>query len=111
MNADERRSCYDYFIRISPQIDTCKNAPTQPSPYPCAYDVHLSSRKVRTLEPSESGEFEITDVNNEYIRQGAMGYRVLDGCRSDAGYFDSLLRAGVMVERYRETQNHYPEKT
>jgi len=34
---------------------------------------------IRTLKPSGRGELEITDVNNEYIRQGAMGYSMLDG--------------------------------
>ncbi|MEA2000150.1 MAG: sugar phosphate nucleotidyltransferase, partial [Euryarchaeota archaeon] len=59
---------------------------------------------IGTLEPSARGELEITDVNNYYIRQGSMGYRVLDGYWSDAGTFESLLRAGVMVQRYREGQ-------
>ena len=45
------------------------------------------------------GELEITDVNNEYIRQGAMRYSVVDGHWSDAGRFDSLLRAGLMVQK------------
>ena len=53
---------------------------------------------IKTLRPSGRGELEITDVNNEYIRQGTMGYSVLDGYWSDAGTFGSLLRAGVMVE-------------
>ena len=53
---------------------------------------------IKTLKPSGRGELEITDVNNEYIRQGAMGYSVLNGYWSDAGTFESLLRAGVMVE-------------
>ena len=57
---------------------------------------------IKTLKPSRRGELEITDVNNEYIRQGAMGYSVLDGYWSDAGTFGSLLRAGVMVEKYRK---------
>ena len=52
------------------------------------------------------GELEITDVNNEYIRQGQMGYSVLDGYWSDAGTFKSLLRAGMMVEKYREKNNY-----
>jgi glucose-1-phosphate thymidylyltransferase len=52
---------------------------------------------IKTLKLSGRGELEITDVNNEYIRQGAMGYSVLDGYWSDAGTFGSLLRAGVMV--------------
>ncbi len=57
---------------------------------------------IRTLRPSGRGELEITDVNNEYIRQGAMGYSVLDGYWSDAGTFGSLLRAGVMVEKIKQ---------
>ena len=55
---------------------------------------------IKTLKPSGRGELEITDVNNEYIRQKAMGYSVLDGDWSDAGTFESLLRAGMMVEKY-----------
>jgi len=57
---------------------------------------------IKTLKLSGRGELEITDVNNEYIRQGTMGYSVLDGYWSDAGTFESLLRAGVMVEEYRK---------
>lgn len=57
---------------------------------------------IKTLKPSGRGELEITDVNNEYIRQGAMGYSVLDGYWSDAGTFGSLLRAGVMVEKIKQ---------
>ncbi len=57
---------------------------------------------ISTLKPSGRGELEITDVNNEYIRQSAMSYSVLAGFWSDAGTFESLLRAGMMVARYRE---------
>ncbi len=49
---------------------------------------------IRTLKPSRRGELEITDVNNEYIRQGAIEYSVLDWYWSDVGTFGSLLRAG-----------------
>jgi glucose-1-phosphate thymidylyltransferase len=52
---------------------------------------------VRTLKPSERGELEITDVNNEYIRQGTMTYEILDGWWTDAGTFESLHRAGNLV--------------
>ena len=57
---------------------------------------------IRRLKPSGRGELEITDVNNEYIRLGEMSYSVLDGYWSDAGTFESLLRAGNIVESYRE---------
>ncbi len=54
---------------------------------------------ISTLKPSGRGELEITDVNNEYIRKGAMSYSVLEGFWSDAGTFESLLRAGMMVAK------------
>jgi glucose-1-phosphate thymidylyltransferase len=40
---------------------------------------------IPTLQPSGRGELEITDVNNFYIRQGAMRYDVLEGFWGDAG--------------------------
>ena len=53
---------------------------------------------IKTLEPSGRGELEITDVNNYYISKGAMEYVVLEGFWSDAGTFESLLRASLMVQ-------------
>jgi glucose-1-phosphate thymidylyltransferase len=53
--------------------------------------------KIRTLVPSNRGELEITDVNNAYIREGAMTFSFLDGWWTDAGTFDSLLRAANLV--------------
>jgi len=52
---------------------------------------------IRTLRPSDRGELEITDVSNAYIREGKMTYDFLEGWWSDAGTFDSLLRAGNLV--------------
>jgi len=54
---------------------------------------------IRTLKPSDRGEFEITDVNNAYIESGEMTYEILDGWWTDAGTFESLLRAGNLVAR------------
>jgi len=51
----------------------------------------------RTLVPSDRGELEITDVNNEYIRRGALTYDILEGWWTDAGTFESLLRAANLV--------------
>jgi glucose-1-phosphate thymidylyltransferase len=53
--------------------------------------------KCRTLVPSRRGELEITDVNNAYIREGTMTYAHLDGWWTDAGTFESLLRATNLV--------------
>jgi glucose-1-phosphate thymidylyltransferase len=54
---------------------------------------------IRTLEPSHRGELEITDVNNAYIAKKAMEYDVLEGWWTDAGTFESLLRASNLVSQ------------
>jgi glucose-1-phosphate thymidylyltransferase len=54
---------------------------------------------IKTLKPSKRGELEITDVNNAYIEQGNMHYDILDGWWTDAGTFESLLRAATLVFR------------
>jgi len=51
----------------------------------------------RTLKPSDRGELEITDVNNEYIRRGNMSYSIIEGWWTDAGTFESLYRASKLV--------------
>jgi glucose-1-phosphate thymidylyltransferase len=53
--------------------------------------------KIRQLKPSGRGELEITDVNNFYLEEGNLTYEVLDGWWTDAGTFESLLRANNLV--------------
>ena len=53
--------------------------------------------KIKKLEPSGRGELEITDVNNQYIQEGAMSYHFLEGWWTDAGTFESLRRATNLV--------------
>jgi len=53
--------------------------------------------RVRTLRPSGRGEFEITDVNNSYLRDGQLRYDKIEGGWTDAGTFESLWRATKMV--------------
>jgi glucose-1-phosphate thymidylyltransferase len=51
----------------------------------------------RRLEPSDRGELEISDVNNEYLRRGTLSADVLEGWWTDAGTFESLYRASRLV--------------
>ena len=53
--------------------------------------------KIHELKPSHRGELEITDVNNAYVREGTLTFSYLDGWWTDAGTFDSLLRATNLV--------------
>ncbi|MBI2870213.1 MAG: NTP transferase domain-containing protein [Candidatus Omnitrophica bacterium] len=52
---------------------------------------------VRDLKPSGRGELEITDVNTAYLRMGCLTFDILKGFWSDAGTFDSLLRANTLI--------------
>jgi glucose-1-phosphate thymidylyltransferase len=52
---------------------------------------------IKTLKPSGRGELEITDVNNWYIEKGMMTWDILEGWWTDAGTFESLLRANHLV--------------
>ena len=52
---------------------------------------------IRDLKPSGRGELEITDVNNAYIDRDAMTWDELEGWWTDAGTFESLLRASNLV--------------
>lgn len=62
---------------------------------------------VRKLKPSGRGELEITDVNNEYIRRGAMSYSVLSGHWTDAGTFESLYRACEIARTMKAERDTY----
>ena len=52
---------------------------------------------IKTLNPSDRGELEITDVNNAYIRLKEMSYNILDGWWTDAGTFESLYNANHLI--------------
>jgi len=54
---------------------------------------------IRTLKPSGRGELEITDVNNAYIERNEMTWDELAGWWTDAGTFESLLRASNLVSK------------
>ncbi|MFQ6103245.1 MAG: sugar phosphate nucleotidyltransferase [Candidatus Glassbacteria bacterium] len=78
--------------------------PKRPKTNLAVTGIYMYDRKVfdivKTLRPSERGELEITDVNNTYIEWDQLTYDILDGWWTDAGTFDSLLRANKLVAQY-----------
>lgn len=50
---------------------------------------------IKKIKPSKRGELEITDVNNQYIKQGQLRWARLKGYWRDAGTFNTLLEANL----------------
>ncbi|MBB6002425.1 glucose-1-phosphate thymidylyltransferase RfbA [Arcicella rosea] len=60
----------------------------------------------KNIAPSPRGEYEITDVNKEYLKQGKLKVGVLNRGTAwlDTGTFESLMQAGQFVQVIEERQ-------
>ncbi len=79
------------------QIVKIEEKPIQPKSDYAVVGVYFYDTSVfdiiRTIEPSDRGEYEITSVNNVYIHRGQLEYSLIEGEWVDAGTFNSLAEA------------------
>ncbi len=87
------------------RIVEVEEKPERPKSRYAVTGVYMFDRRVfdfiKSLMPSQRGELEIADVHNQYILEGDLCYDILEGAWSDAGTFESLLRANELVARQR----------
>lgn len=84
--------------------------PTQPKSNFAVPGLYFYDNEVieiaENLQPSPRGEYEITDVNKEYLRRGKLKVGILDRGTAwlDTGTFDSLMQASQFVQVIEQRQ-------
>lgn len=82
-------------------IVSIEEKPKIPKSNYCVTGIYMYDARVfnivKTLKPSGRGELEITDVNNAYIAEGILTYGIFEGWWTDAGTFESLLKANELA--------------
>lgn len=84
--------------------------PTQPKSNYAVPGLYFYDNEVvkiaEELQPSPRGEYEITDVNKEYLKRGKLKVGILDRGTAwlDTGTFDSLMQASQFVQVIEQRQ-------
>ena len=92
------------------KIKAIEEKPANPKSDLCVTGIYLYEasvfRYMKQLVPSNRGELEITDLNNQLIKEGQLGYQMLNGWWIDAGTHESLYYANQLINGDRKEPNH-----
>lgn len=88
------------------EVRSLREKPSDPESDLAVIGVYVYDKSVfdiiRTLEPSERGEYEITDVNKAYVEQGGLTYEVIENDWFDSGTPEGLFQASKAARSDRD---------
>ncbi len=81
-------------------VETIEKPQNPPSPF-AVTGIYLFDNKYfeafKTIEPSDRGEYEITDIISWYIRNGKTGHEEITGWWKDTGTPDALIEGNALI--------------
>lgn len=83
------------------KVISIEEKPKNPKSNYCVTGLYIYDNTVveraKSLQPSARGELEITDLNNHYLKDGALDVAFVEGKWLDTGTFESLFEAIVFI--------------
>lgn len=105
----DRPSAYGIAVLDDGDIVELNEKPASPQSNYAAIGLYCYSSDVfsviKDLQPSDRGEYEITDVNSFYLDRGEIDYEIIQGEWFDAGTPEGIFQAAAQVREQRRQDN------